>query len=437
MLGGSLSGALIRDVRLANELAARGWRVRVWWAMDRDKSTRLAPGVRQSWLFHGCRYLRSSGSDAADGFGRLLTAITRDKNRRRSAQKRPRIIERLMQGLILRVCAGVDGDRRLIRRFARSIAASEVTHLLPMLAILCPWVQAARRHLNRPLRYLVTFQGYELYGSYARPLGCERRLYDRLAETVAASDFPAVAVSDDYAQRVIADIGVPAESLRSIPPGVPLKVSVDPSDAAALLASKFPRYRRGVPLVTYLGRRDTEKGIDLLLYAASILRSRGLDFQVAVCGPTLFGNLYSEVCCKLAEDLRCPVLWSNQISDELRSALFLQSRCVVYPSIHREPFGMVAAESLAHGTPAIVPDYGGVAAAIEAEGETGGLRFRVWDSAHLADRIAALLEDETLYRRLADAGPRVAAHYSVSRLADRILAHIDLPPRPPAPAKGR
>ena len=91
----------------------------------------------------------------------------------------------------------------------------------------------------------------------------------------------------------------------------------------------------------------------------------------------------------------------------------------------------------AHKTPAIVPDYGGVAAAIEAGGETGGLRFRVWDSAHLADRIAALIEDETLYQRLAEAGPRVAAHYSVSRLADRILAHIDLPPTPPAPAEGR
>ncbi len=342
-----------------------------------------------------------------------------------------------MQGIIRRVCEGVEGDHRLIRRFARSLAADEVTHLLPMLAILSPWAQAARRHLRRPLRYLVTFQGYELYGSYARLIGCERRLYDRFAETVAASDFPAVAVSDDYLQRVRADIGVPAESLRSIPPGVPLKVAVDRSKAAALLASKFPQYRPDVPLVTYLGRRDTEKGIDLLLYAASILRSRGLDFQVAVCGPTLFGNLYAEVCCKLAEDLRCPVLWSNQISDELRSALFLQSRCVVYPSIHREPFGMVATESLAHGTPAIVPDYGGVAAAIEAEGETGGLRVRVWDSAHLAERIAALIEDEPLYHRLAEAGPRVAAHYSVSRLADRILAHIDLPPTPPAPARDR
>ena len=142
--------------------------------------------------------------------------------------------------------------------------------------------------------------------------------------------------------------------------------------------------------MTYLGRQDTEKGIDLLLYAATILRDRGLRFQLAICGPTLFGSHYKMVCRQLAQDLRCPILRANHISDELRSALFFESRCIVYPSIHREPFGMVAAETLAHGTPAVVPDYGGIAGAIEAEGERGGLHFRVWDSGDLADTIARL-----------------------------------------------
>ena len=227
------------------------------------------------------------------------------------------------------------------------------------------------------------------------------------------------------------DVGVPRESLRAIPPGVPAGVAVDRNEAVRLLAGSFPQYRPEVPLVSYLGRRDTEKGIDLLLYAAAILRGRGLGFQVAVCGPTLFDNRYGVVCQRLARDLGCPVLWSKQISDELRSALFAASRCIVCPSVHREPFGMVAVEALAHGTPAIVPDLGGIASAIQADGQTGGLHFRTWDSAHLADQIARLLQDNELHRRLSEAGPGIAAHYSVEKLADRVLAHVGLPPTPP------
>ncbi|MHC4414915.1 MAG: glycosyltransferase, partial [Planctomycetota bacterium] len=139
-------------------------------------------------------------------------------------------------------------------------------------------------------------------------------------------------------------------------------------------------------------------------YAVSILRSRGVKLQLAICGPTLFGDHYSRVCRQLAEDLRCPVMWSSQISDELRSAFFAASRCIVYPSIHREPFGMVAVEALAHHTPAVVPDEGGIASAIEADGACGGLRFRSRDSGHLAEQIERLLTDDELHRRLAEAG---------------------------------
>ncbi len=432
LVGGGLSGALVRDVRLANELADRGFRVHAWWAIDREPAP-LRPQIGQSWLFHGLRYVRPSGSGAADGAGRLLTRFSSHTKRQRSTQKRPRIIERVMEGLIRRACDGVERDGRLVGRFARGLRQNGVTHVLPMLAIVALFVAAARRSMDRPPRYLVTFQGYELYGNYARPLGLERRLYDRFAEVVAGSDWPAVAVSEDYARRVTQDIGVPAGSLRAIPPGVPSEVPVGRAEAAELVAQKFPKYRPGVPLVTYLGRRDVEKGIDLLLYAVSILRARGVDLQVAVCGPTLFGDRYAAVCRQLADDLRCPVLWSSQIPDRLRSALFIQSRCIVYPSIHREPFGMVPVEALAHGTPAVVPDSGGIASAIQADGLVGGLHFRTWDSAHLAEQIERLVSDGALHRRLAEAGPRIAAHYSVPRLADRVLEHLGCPLRPGAP----
>jgi glycosyltransferase involved in cell wall biosynthesis len=394
LFGGPLSGALVRDARLANELARRGWPVHVWWAMDREKTAPLDARIQQRWLFHGFRYLPPWSSGLADTAGRLLTAATHDKNRARSAQKRHEFLRRVMEGLMR---------------------------------------AAAVQRLRPQLRYLVTFQGYELYVNYARNRGQEQDLFARFRDLVERSGMPAVAVSEDYVTRVHEDVGVPAERLRAIPPGVPVSEPMDHDEAVEKVARKFPAYRRGVPLVTYLGRRDTEKGIDLLLYAARILLARGVDLQVAVVGPTLFGTRYAEFCQQLAQDLRCPVLWSNKVPNELRSALFVASRCIVYPSIHREPFGMVSVEALAHGTPAVVPDHGGVAGTIEAAGETAGLRFRVWDSGDLATQIERLIREDGLHGRLAALGPRVAEFYSVANLADRVLRHLGLPPRPGAP----
>ena len=430
LLGGPLSGALVRDIRLANELADRGYTVHVWWVVDRRRSSPLSAKIRQHWLFHGFRYSSSPrGSRIADAFGRLLTRFLHEKNRLRWLQKRHYVLDRVMKGIVRRVCDSVDGDRRLIRGFARSVAEARITHMLPMLSILCPWAIAVRRHVPG-LKYLVTFQGYELYVKYAKGIDRERELDARLVGVVEESDWPAIAVSEDYLKRVVEDIGVPESSLRAIPPGIPADFTRDREAAVEVLVSRFRGFRRDVPLITYLGRRDTEKGIDLLLYAASILRRRGLDFQLAICGPTLFGDHYGDICRQLAIDLRCDVLWRDMVSDEIRSALFTASRCIVYPSVHREPFGMVAVEAQAHGTPAIVPDYGGIASAIEANGSVGGLLFRAWDSADLAAQIQRVLTDDKLHSRLSEAGPLVARYFSVGNLADRVLAHMGLASRP-------
>jgi glycosyltransferase involved in cell wall biosynthesis len=300
---------------------------------------------------------------------------------------------------------------------------------LPALEVFCPWAAAAKKLVPQDLRYLVTFQGYEVYGNYAREIGLEQELYARLRQAVAQSDWPAIAVSDDYAERIAKEVGVPRQSLVSIPPGVPVGQRLDRAVAQAGIADAFEDYKPDVPLVSFLGRQDTEKGIDLLLYAARMLARRKRPLQIYVCGPTAFGSSYSQVCRQIAEELRLPVEWCKFVPDELRSALFAASRCVVYPSIHREPFGMVPVEAMAQGTPAIVPDYGGVASVIRA-GERGreeaGLRFRSWDSGDLAAKIEQLLGDDALHQRLSAAGPRVADYYSVARLAERVLAHLGL-----------
>lgn len=435
IFGGPLSGAMIRDIRLANELARRGFRVHLWWAMDKAEVLPLDERITQHWLFSGARYanvpnLGRWGRIHKERLGRFATWAFKYRNRVHVLQRRPMVLNQLMVGLTRTVCDGIENDRPAIRRFAREIEAAGVTHLLPMLSILGPWVQAVREFVRHDIKYLVTFQGYELYAQYARDIGLEPQLYQRLRDAVAASDYNAIAVSSDYRERVNQDIGVPLDRLVAIPPGVPPADPVSRDAARALIERVYPDRDPSLPLVTFLGRRDAEKGIDLLLYAAAILRQRGVKMQLAICGPTLFGAHYAEVCRQIAENLRCPVLWGRLVKDDLRTALFAGSDLVVYPSIHREPFGMVAAEAMSHGTPVVVPRYGGIADVVESDGEQGGLTFDVWDSGDLADKIQRLIEDQPLRRKMAEAGPRLARRFSVESLADRVLAHMNLPPHP-------
>lgn len=426
LIGGGISGALIRDVRLANELADRGYDVHVWWALDRQTNSGLRKSVRQYWLFHGFRYAKPVGRGFMDAVGKTLTRLFSDKKRAHGLQQRPGVLNDVMQGFLRQVYAGVETDRAVMARFTKQAREASVTHMLPMLSVLAPWALALRKTVPNPPRCLVTFQGYEVYGNYARASGTEARLYEVLKNAAMSSDYPAVAVSADYADRVTQDIGVPREHLRAIPPGIPIPPPIDKAAALDRVKRGLKGFDPALPLITFLGRRDTEKGLDLLLYATAILRRRGVQFQLAICGPTLFGNHYAEVCRQIAENLRCPVLWRKHVAEGMREALFATSRCVVYPSIHREPFGMVPVEALAHGTPAIVPDYGGVAQTIEAEGRVAGLRFRVWDSNDLAEQIERMINDQALHRRFAEAAPFVAQYYSVQKLADRILAHLGL-----------
>jgi glycosyltransferase involved in cell wall biosynthesis len=98
----------------------------------------------------------------------------------------------------------------------------------------------------------------------------------------------------------------------------------------------------------------------------------------------------------------------------------------VYPSIHREPFGLVAAEAMSHGTPVVVPDQGGITEVVEVEGRRGGLTFKSWDSGDLADQLARLLSDEGLYQELRQNARGVAEYFSVDRLVERVLHHLKL-----------
>jgi glycosyltransferase involved in cell wall biosynthesis len=423
LMGGALVGATVRDVRLANELARRGYRVHAWWALDQPDASGLDPQIPERLLFHAMRYrLAGRPSRFLDRSGRVLNGVTPYQARAAWSQWFGIVRQGVMRGLLRRVCGGVERDRALIKSFARQIADAGITHFLPTLEMFCPFVEAARKLVPRPVKYGVTFQGYEVYANYAREIGLEKALYARIRETVANSDFAPIVVGSEYGRRVEREVGIPAGTLAVIPPCIEPPVLVSKAEAESLVASHFSGYKPGVPLVSYLGRQDAEKGIDLLLYAAKLCREQGLEFQLLICGPTAHGSAYRTACRQIAEHLRLEVLWGNYVPDNVRSAIFQTSDVVTYVSIHNEPFGMVPVEAAAHGAIVIIDEKSGAGDVLD-EAPDAVLRSRAGDTSNYALQIrAALQRRQTM--------PRTAIQFDATpvRLADRILGHLAASP---------
>ena len=433
LLGGGTIGARVRDVRLINELVRRGHKCHVWWALERDRDANLDSRVQQRWLSHGVRYAGDTQQlldfrarrIVNDLIGRALWAVGGQRLRERLITQYPQIIRWALHALIREVCGGVSRDAGLIKRFARELDRARVSHVFPMLAVLAPFVEAASRRMHRPARYAVTFQGYELYSPPARELGLEASFYKQLRLATLRSGYPPITVSRPYAERIEAEVGIPARDFAIIAPGIPTPKTLSKTVARQLVSQQLGISDFETPIVSYLGRQDSEKGLDLLLFATKLLQEKRVPFQLVICGPTAFGGTYHAACRQIAEHLGLPVMWHGFIANDVRSALMQQSHCLVYPSIHCEPFGMVPVEAMAQGTPVIVSDTGGVAELVKFGDAVGGLTFRSWDSGDLATKLTDLLADRTLHNRLVQDAPTVAANYSIGRMTDRVLETVE------------
>jgi glycosyltransferase involved in cell wall biosynthesis len=387
----------------------------------------------------GLRYQFKRPSGLLDRLGKVL-GIFPAARRRLFLNQHPEYVARLASNFMRVICDGGRSDPKLIDRLEKFLIRDGVTHLLPTFAWTCPIAQRVRERGRAKFEYLPTFQGEEIFAHYAMRIGRIADYHKVLREVMAGSPWPSVAVSRDYVERLRDEMGLDASRMTTIypgiepPPGIPL-AEANPAQGRQdfdALKKIFPSLKPDVPIVTYLGRQDPEKGIDLLLYAVRMLADRGVALQLACVGGSSFGLQYRKSCEAIAEHLRLTVFWKGRVSNDLRSALFRQSRCIVYPSIHREPFGMVAAEAMSFGTPVLVPDLGGITEVIEVEGRRGGLAFRAWDTVSLADQLGLLITDRALHGELAANARGLAEQFSVGHMTDRVLGHMGLGLRPGA-----
>jgi glycosyltransferase involved in cell wall biosynthesis len=421
MGSGDYLGSTVRDLAFANALHRRGFKVVVYWMMEINRDL-ADPGIEHRMLCYGTRYHFRYPSEPLDRLLGPALFLLPKKMRVRIVQARSGYVDRLLSNLVHALYAGPGADRALGRRLRTMVDQDGVTHMMMSFATLGPLALEAKKAGERPFDYFLTFQGDEQFAAHAARLGILAPFCRRLNEALAQSCCPGIVVSRDYVTRIVDEMQVDPARLQVIYNGIDMPDNTAPE--FSVLQSVFPDLSKDLPVVTFLGRQDTEKGIDLLVYAARLLARRGVRLQLVICGSTAKGGGYRKVIDELGEHLGLRIHHTGSVSPEVRAALYAHSHCVVYPSINREPFGLVAAEAMSYGTPVLVPDYGGIGEVIRFGQRAGGLTFHTWDSGDLARQLARMLQEEAMYRKLRADTREVAARFSVETMTSQILEHI-------------
>ena len=143
----------------------------------------------------------------------------------------------------------------------------------------------------------------------------------------------------------------------------------------------------GVPVIVFLGRLVTTKGVRVLLQAAKILRGENRSFAVLIIGDGPERSALEE----FARDskLETQVHFAGRLGGEQLEAALAGAYALVVPSLGGEVFGLVLAENMARALPVVASDLG---AFTEVLGDAG-LVFHVGDATDLAVKLTQLLDD--------------------------------------------
>jgi len=168
----------------------------------------------------------------------------------------------------------------------------------------------------------------------------------------------------------------------------------------AIDASKFPTHKepmldsngRKAKVVLYHGRLSVQKGVEFFLKAAQKVLSRDRSVKFLISGK---GDLLPRLV-ELSFDLGISdnVMFLGYVSDDQLKRVLCTSDVLVLPSVS-EPFGIVALESMASGTPTIVSKTSGVGERVK-----NCIKVDFWDTDEMASKILSILAYEPLFEEM-------------------------------------
>lgn len=231
------------------------------------------------------------------------------------------------------------------------------------------------------------------------------RTIDEVERWLARSAARVIVCSDYMSREVTRQFDVPPAKIDVVPNGVDaLRFRARPRAVAAARA----RFAGSAPLVSFAGRLVYEKGVQHLIAAVPRLLESTPDLRVVIAGDGPYRR-------ELEEMAHPAVTFAGFLGGHDLTALMAASDCYVVPSIY-EPFGMVALEAAAAGTPVAVSHTGGLAEIVTPG--TTGVTFTPQNPESLAAAITPVLADRDYARRLA----RQARHQAQTLYAWPALA---------------
>jgi glycosyltransferase involved in cell wall biosynthesis len=217
-------------------------------------------------------------------------------------------------------------------------------------------------------------------------------------------------------RRQVSDIfQLPEDKVDVVPNAVATRdFAIPPDEVAAFRARVTPA---GEKMVIFAGRLEYEKGVQTVLHALEHVRDVVGDVIFYVAGV----GTYSDELRRMVDELGLDdhVRFTGFLEDHDLRLHYAAADVAVAPSIY-EPFGLVAVEAMACGTPVVVGDTGGLREIVEGG---HGLRFEPQDVDELAERLIAVLTDTDLAHELITRGrERIRTRYDWQRVAERTVA---------------
>ena len=292
----------------------------------------------------------------------------------------------------------------------RSAGAFDVAHLHACRNL--PGAIAARHLRQAGIPYVLAPNGTAL--RIERRL-LAKRVFDLVVGTGVMDNAARVLAVSDAERGQFQSMGLPAETIRTVPNPVDLEQFQTPT-----VRGRFRR-RVGVnaPLVLFLGRITPRKRLDVLVRAfAQYLRTPaacpapgrgGADARLVIAGNDAGATGAAR---HLAQTLGIGdrTVFTGLLAGHERLEALADADVVVYPS-QDEVFGLVPLEALMVGTPVIVADDSGCAEIVQSVG--GGLTVPVGDAGALAVAIGKVIASPSRWRDTAmEASARVRSLYS-------------------------
>ncbi|MFH0769938.1 MAG: glycosyltransferase family 4 protein [Candidatus Peregrinibacteria bacterium] len=219
-----------------------------------------------------------------------------------------------------------------------------------------------------------------------------------------------IAVSN-YTKNILVDhYGIRPDKIVVVHNG--LAAPTEPPVKKHLLQSTSKPKRH--PIVLFLGRMTLQKGPEQFLMMAAAIHKLRPDVQFVMAGDGgMLGEIMQRACVLGLQDC---ILFSGKVTNDEATRLYERASCFVMPSLS-EPFGLVALEAIAHGTPVILSKQSGAA-------EVVGHAFKVdfWDTDKMADCVLTVLRDQPLAEQLISEAPRVLQRLTWKHQAEQVKA---------------